>query len=57
MTKLDCSPFLVVRHALSNFNIAYKEYANFKGSTHDDFLDVWAGSHLIDACLHPEGIE
>ena len=33
LTRLDRSPFLVVRHALSQFNIAYKEFAKIPEST------------------------
>jgi hypothetical protein len=46
-----------VRHALSEFNIAYKKYAKIPNSTDKDFFNVWINKDLIDANLHEEGIE
>jgi hypothetical protein len=48
---------LVVRHALSWFNIKYKEYANNPNSTDDDYMNVWVNEALIDALLHEEGMK
>ena len=57
MTKLDRAPFLIVRHALSWFNIKYKEYANNPNRTDDDYMNVWVNESLIDALLHEEGMK
>ena len=48
-TLLDLSQFLVVRHALSHFNVSYRSYKSLTDPSLDDFLSYWASPHLIDA--------
>ena len=56
-TMLDRSQLLIIRHAYSEFNNAWKVYTSEQEQNHDNFLKAWAGEHLIDAELHSKGVD
>ncbi len=54
-TLLEKSQLLVIRHAYSEFNHAWNVYID-EDKSHEAFMNVWAGEHLLDAHLHSDGV-